>query len=133
MNSFLIPRGGGLLSSGSCRSQLRAVPGSLVSITWVLQGLGNSGARTGPGSLSRVLASCRVSVLVFECLMLVASAVTKQSQKQSQLQDSHCTRSVWTERLGEPECNGREGPGEKSLVLAPRRVAVSPLCIRYLC
>lgn len=123
------------LSSGLCPAPRLESPG-LRSITQVLQGLGNSGAWTGPGSLGTVLASCRVSALVFEHLMLAAPAVMKQSQQQSQLRDPHCTASMWTERLGEPGCSSREGPGGKSLALAPGgswRVAVSPLCISYLC
>lgn len=86
-------------------------------IARVLQGLGNSGARTGPGSLGRVLVSRRVSALMFEHLMSAAPTVMKQTQKQSQRRDPHCTRSMWMEHLSKSECSSRERPGDRSLLL----------------
>lgn len=73
----------------------------------------------------------------------MAPAAMKQSQKQQRLWDLRCSWAVWTEWLGEPERSSREGARERSLVpgegpwhwhpAGSWKVAVSPLCMAYLC
>lgn len=73
----------------------------------------------------------------------MAPAVMKHAQKQRRLQDLRCSWAVRTERLGEPERSSQEGARERSLALGEGpwhwhpagswKVAVSPLCMAYLC